>query len=477
MLKIKICFLTTIIFLLPLITKFGKCSTLSGTVSFSDISLMDSISITIDSYYQSDHVSYSKQWDLDFSFDLEPGKYQLSIKSNKSSAFNTHLLITDYNTKLSLDINLKPKGQESTVVIEGFKYYEEYNSLVNDINTFNKKLFSINLGTANMEVIEAHNLQKTADLMRLKEKYTPYFEQIFIENQLSHLAIFHPLTQLFKEFTRDGVIDSLDKIQIYNNDIFQKYFSKNIKLLRQLDPNSILLDGSFSMALMRMEVFESQLYNEGKIDKDYFYNFLTDFIYKTTNKYCAANLLFNNGERYSEDNPERAMFLLTWLKDDYPNYRTVTNGELTKVLNRIKLNNLPSAPDFTVVSVSGQTIRLSDYKNKFVFLDFWATWCRPCREEIPNIKKLHESCSTVDLQIIGLANDKHDILSKYIKDNNILYPNVIADEKLLTLYGVTGYPTTFLLAPNGEIVGKYFRGENLVDLVKNEIKKYKNETH
>ena len=287
--KNKIYFIYTIIFLLPFFTKSGKCSTISGKVSFSDISLMDSIIITIDSYYQENHVNYSKQSDLYFSFNLEPGKYQFSIQSAKSSAFNTHILIADHNTKLSLNINLKPKGQESTAVVEGYKYHEEYNSLVNDINTFNKKLFSINLGKADMQVIETHNLQRTADLLKLKVKYSSYFEQIFIENQLAHLSMFHPLTQLFKEYGGDGDIDSLDKIQIYSNEIFQKYFSKNISLLKQLDPNSILLDGTFSMAFGRMEVFESQLYDDGKIDKDYFYNFLTDFIDKTTNTQKITN--------------------------------------------------------------------------------------------------------------------------------------------------------------------------------------------
>ena len=408
---------------------------------------------------------------------MEPGKYQFSIQSDKSSAFNTHLLIVDHNTKLSLNINLKPKGQESTAVVEGYKYHEEYNSLVSDINTFNKKLFSINLGKANMEVIETHNLQRTADLMKLKEKYSSYFEQIFIENQLAHLAMFHPLTQLFKEFGRDGDIDSSDKIQIYSNDIFQKYFLKNIRLLKQLDPNSILLDGTFSMALGRMELFESQLYNDGKIDKDYFYNFLTDFMYKTSNKYCAANLLFTNGKKYIEEYPERAMFLLTWLKDDYPNYRTVTDGELTKVMTTFSLTKFSMAPDFTVISLSGQTIRLSDYKNKFVFLDFWGTWCSACREEIPNIKKLYERCPIDDLQIIGLATDKHDILSAYIDKNNIPYVNAVADEELLNLYGITGYPTTILIAPDGKIIHKYLRGDNLDEVVKNQIIIYKSEAH
>ena len=475
MLKYKNYIFSVLFFVVPFLAKSVNCSTISGTVSFSDASLVDSIIITLGSYYYSNPIVYSEQTDLNFSFDLDPGKYQFSIQSKKSSKYYTNLLIDNNNRNISFEIKLRPKGHESTASVEGFKYHDEYNSLVNDINIFNKNLFSVSPGKATMEIMEKHNLQKTAELVNLKDKYSTYFEQVFIENQLAHLAMHHPLTLLFRKYVSDGEIDSLDIVHIYNSDIFQKYFSKNMGLLRQLDPNSILLDGTFSMALSRMEVFELQLCNDGKIVKDHFYNFLTDFIDKSTNRYCAANLLFTNGEKYKEKNPDRAMFLLTWLEDDYPNYRNVTNGELSKVLNTFKSRKFSMAPDFSVTSISGQTFRLSDYKNKFVFLDFWGTWCSACREEIPNIKKLYDSCSKIDLQIIGLANDKPDILSAYIEKNSISYLNAVANEELLTLYGITGYPTTILVSPDGQIIHKYLRGDNLTEVVKTQIKKYKNE--
>ena len=64
------------------------------------------------------------------------------------------------------------------------------------------------------------------------------------------------------------------------------------------------------------------------------------------------------------------------------------------------------APDFEIQTVAGKHMKLSDFRNKFVFLDFWGTWCGPCRAEIPNIKKMANTIPSDKLQVIGLAKDE-----------------------------------------------------------------------
>jgi len=460
-------------FLLLWCVQQGVCSTISGDVTFSDVSVKDSIEITLDSYYYDGHVTNIKQPELNFSYELDPGKYRLSVKSKNTSSYFTNILLDSSEREISFKITLTPKDQASTAKVQGFEYHDQYNTLIDEMNKFNKMLFMVNPGKATLEKMQNHNDQKTTELLAIKANYPDYFEQIFIEAQLSNLSMHHPLTILFRDRMSDGKLDSSDIHQIYENEIFKKFFSENISLQKQLDPNSILLDGTFGMVLGRMEIFETLLIKDGKLSKDYFYSFLTDFIHQAKSKYCAANLLLTSSEKYAEENPGRVMFLLTWLQDDYPDFRAVTTGYINKVKSRIKLNDMKIVPDFSVTSLTGQTLSLADCKDKFIFIDFWATWCSACRTEIPNIIKMFETCSPDILQIIGIAKDKPEVLAAYLEKNNIPYFNALADDRILQFFGVTGYPTTYLIAPNGQILNAYLRGNKLAENVKKEIEKYR----
>ena len=152
-------------------------------------------------------------------------------------------------------------------------------------------------------------------------------------------------------------------------------------------------------------------------------------------------------------------------------------ARLTKVVKSIEISKRlkpgVKAPNFEVTILSGKKTKLSDFTGKFVFLDFWGSWCGPCRGEIPNIKKLDKTIPKDKLQVLGLAKDDLKSLEDYIKKENITYPNALADEELISTYGITGYPTTFLIGPDGKIAAKELRGEKLVELVQEIMKDYK----
>jgi len=105
------------------------------------------------------------------------------------------------------------------------------------------------------------------------------------------------------------------------------------------------------------------------------------------------------------------------------------------------------APDFTLVSLKGDTIKLSDYKGKVVILDFWATWCPPCREEIPHFKKLFAEKSGAGLVIIGIVvNDDVSEVKKFVSKNGVNYPIVMGNAQVEKAYGgISAIPTTFLI--------------------------------
>lgn len=105
------------------------------------------------------------------------------------------------------------------------------------------------------------------------------------------------------------------------------------------------------------------------------------------------------------------------------------------------------APDFTLVSLKGDTIKLSDYKGKVVILDFWATWCPPCKEEIPHFKKLYSEKSEAGLMIIGIVvNDDVSSVKKFVSQNGVNYPIVMGTAQVEKAYGgINAIPTTFII--------------------------------
>jgi thiol-disulfide isomerase/thioredoxin len=115
------------------------------------------------------------------------------------------------------------------------------------------------------------------------------------------------------------------------------------------------------------------------------------------------------------------------------------------------------APDFSLESLDGKTTHLSDFRGKAVLLNFWATWCGPCKIEMPWFVGFQKQYGSQGLQIVGVAMDdasKEDI-AKFAKDMGVNYPILIGKEAVGDQYGgIPGLPETFLIARDGKIVDK-----------------------
>lgn len=123
-----------------------------------------------------------------------------------------------------------------------------------------------------------------------------------------------------------------------------------------------------------------------------------------------------------------------------------------------------AAEGFTLTDASGKLHRLADYRGKWVIVNFWATWCPPCLEEIPDLVSIAESRQ--DVQVFGIAMEFQDAkqVLQFADGMFVNYPIVLGDEKIAARIGkVAGLPTTFIYDPLGELasrhVGKLTRGQ------------------
>ena len=116
------------------------------------------------------------------------------------------------------------------------------------------------------------------------------------------------------------------------------------------------------------------------------------------------------------------------------------------------------APDWELTGLDGKTVKFSDFRGKVVILDFWATWCMPCRIEIPHFVELQKQYGDRGLAIIGVSLDEQgpDVVKKFVKQFQMTYPVVIGNEKIVEAYGgIEGIPTTFVIGRKGRIVRAY----------------------
>lgn len=119
----------------------------------------------------------------------------------------------------------------------------------------------------------------------------------------------------------------------------------------------------------------------------------------------------------------------------------------------------PMAPDFTLPALRGpDTVSLSAYKGNVVLVNFWATWCPPCKEEIPAFLQVRNSLHAEGFEILGISLDEGgpSVVLPFAQEYGITYPLVMGNQALTQSYGgIRGIPTSFLVDREGRIVEKY----------------------
>jgi len=115
-----------------------------------------------------------------------------------------------------------------------------------------------------------------------------------------------------------------------------------------------------------------------------------------------------------------------------------------------------TAPDFTLSTPAGERVSLSQFAGEVRLVDFWATWCAPCREEIPMLNELQASYGDRGFRILAIAEEDAAVLSEFAEKHAMEYTNLVDTAGVTAAYAVLGLPTAYLLDRDGKIVDSYF---------------------
>lgn len=160
------------------------------------------------------------------------------------------------------------------------------------------------------------------------------------------------------------------------------------------------------------------------------------------------------------------------LAKKFPNDAYIQNAKtnlLDKIASVAKTAIGAVAPDFTFPDINGKDVSLSSFKGKYVLIDFWASWCGPCREESPNVQKQYQLYKDKGFEVVSVSIDKkEDAWRKAVKDDNMKGTLLLAKDskKIMADYVFSGIPYMVLLDKEGKVLALNVRGEALKEKLK-----------
>ncbi|MBN1480024.1 redoxin domain-containing protein [candidate division KSB1 bacterium] len=368
--------------------------------------------------------------------------------------------------------------QEGQVVAKGSKTSQQYVAFMDKFIDFMESVSEAHQSLRQENPVQwYHNIKDEFD--SFAQDYPKPLHTILYEEWFDDYSWYHPFLINMRDIYKAGA-DSTQLQALFLTREFEDYVDDMIAQLEHINMSSPLFDGEITNCLLYIDHFINEAPHDVQdklpIRAGHFEAMLLDF---TQSKKHPANekvlyeiirLYVQRTEREPEY-AEKAKDLFARIRKEHPDGWYVKNV-IDKLANELRLLPGAPAPDFEVETLSGRTFKLSDQRGKFVFIDFWGTWCGPCRGETPNMLKLEASVSHDSLVVLGLARDDEKSLKAYITEEKVTYPNAILPEEVETQFGINAYPTTFLLDPNGKIIAKNLRGARLVELVREKISEY-----
>ena len=132
-------------------------------------------------------------------------------------------------------------------------------------------------------------------------------------------------------------------------------------------------------------------------------------------------------------------------------------------LTSAKIKEGENAPNFTLKNLEGKNVSLNEFRGKFVLINFWATWCGPCKIEMPSLENLYQKFKNKNFVMLAISNDMFGktVVKPFVKAHKINFP-ILLDQRLKASnqFGVVSLPSTFMIDPRGKIIGALYGAED-----------------
>lgn len=152
-------------------------------------------------------------------------------------------------------------------------------------------------------------------------------------------------------------------------------------------------------------------------------------------------------------------------------------GIIFLMISLVSFSNSAKAPNFNLKDQYGVVHSLENYKGKVIFLNFWATWCPPCKKEMPDIENIYKEYgeNKKDMVILGVNSEKENEVKKFLKDKGYTFPTVIDENsEVMRKYFIQAFPTSFVIDKEGNVYGYVMGGltkEQIKQVIEEVLKK------